>query len=130
MYAKGAGKGGNHSWVSSAESIGSLSYLVVQLYEHVNQRTFQSTHRQYRSMALSRIAHIPSNSFLVAVPTDSVKIAGDCVIVTQETLTEFKELVAEKEGIVKAVTSLNTVHRKGQKNCNVLTMEEVDDVEH
>ncbi|KAK0197786.1 hypothetical protein F5146DRAFT_1016763, partial [Armillaria mellea] len=72
MYSKSAGKGANHSWVSSIESIGAVSYLVVQTYEHLNQRTFQQVHHQFAPMGLSRIAHLLSNSFLTVVPGDSV----------------------------------------------------------
>ena len=34
MDEKSAGKGARHAWMSKATSIGALSYLAVQYYEH------------------------------------------------------------------------------------------------
>ncbi|KAJ7181894.1 hypothetical protein C8R46DRAFT_1313521 [Mycena filopes] len=34
MYSKNGGKAGAHAWVPTCDTIGSLSYLVVQLYQH------------------------------------------------------------------------------------------------
>ncbi|KAI0279247.1 hypothetical protein BC826DRAFT_975995 [Russula brevipes] len=40
MYEKQIGKGANHAWTSSAMSIGSLSYIAVQCYQHTCQCQF------------------------------------------------------------------------------------------
>ncbi len=81
-------------------------------------------------MGLSRITHLPSNLFLTVVPGDSVKISGDHVNILLPSMNVFKDLIAEKAGIVRAVISLNTVQRKGQEHYNVLVMEEIDDIDH
>lgn len=133
MYSRNGGKTAGHSWVSRAESIGTLSYMVVQLFEQSTsiRRTFQRIHRKFASMGLSKFAHLPSNSFLTTVATKSLKIVSDDrVNVTIETLKIFEELAGEKENLIKAVTRLNTVRGKGKGNRNVLSVEESDDVEH
>ncbi|PBK82283.1 hypothetical protein ARMGADRAFT_946857, partial [Armillaria gallica] len=130
VYSKSAGKGSNHAWIPSTENIGTVSYLVVQLYEHLSRRTFQRVHRQFALMGLSRMAHLPSNSFVTAVPAESVKMAGDQVNITSQTMDIFEDLVAEKKEILKGVVNLNTVRRKGQENLSLLAIEETDGVEH
>ncbi len=123
MYSKGGGKAGAHSWVSSAESIGSLSYIVVQLFEPAYRRLFQSIHQKYSSMAVSRFAHLPSNSFLVTVAEDAVKTTKDQLEISLPALTVFKELSDEKEKLVEAVARLNTVRGRG----NIVEMEEEEE---
>ncbi len=91
------GKPGAHSWVSSAESIGSLSYIVVQLFEPAYRRLFRSIHQKYSSMAVSRFAHLPSNSFLVTVAEDAVKDHKGSTGDLMPALTVFKEL-SDEEG--------------------------------
>lgn len=81
-------------------------------------------------MGFSRIAHLPSNSFLTAVPAESIKMAEDRVNITLQSMDIFEDQVAEKKEILKGVVKLNTVRRKGQENLSLLAVEETDDVEH
>ncbi len=123
MYSKGGGKAGAHSWVSSAESVGSLSYIVAQLYEHSHRRMFRTIHQTFSYMGVSRFAHLPSNSFLVMVLADGVKKMNDLLEISLPTLTLFQELCYEKEKLVEAVARLNTVRGKG----NIIEIEEDED---
>ncbi len=80
-------------------------------------------------MGLSRIVHLPSNSFLTVVPAESIKMAEDRVNITLQTMDIFRDLVEEKKEILKGVVKLNTARRKGRKIL-VYSVEETDDVEH
>ncbi|KAJ6536796.1 hypothetical protein B0H10DRAFT_1667697, partial [Mycena sp. CBHHK59/15] len=64
MYSKNGGKAGAHSWAPTCESIGSLSYIVVQVYEHSFRRQFKITHRRDAALGTVRFSHLPANSFL------------------------------------------------------------------
>ncbi|KAJ7144433.1 hypothetical protein C8R44DRAFT_601320, partial [Mycena epipterygia] len=68
MYSKNGGKAGAHAWVASCETIGSLSYMVVQLYQQQNRRHFKFTHRSYAAFGTLLFAHLRSNSFLAILP--------------------------------------------------------------
>ncbi|KAK0493753.1 hypothetical protein EDD18DRAFT_1053587, partial [Armillaria luteobubalina] len=98
-----AGKASNHSRILSSETIGAISYVIVQTYEHLNRQTFQCVHRQFTHMGLSQITHLPSNSFLTVIPGDSVMISGDHINISVQTMIIFNNLTAEKDAIVKAV---------------------------
>jgi hypothetical protein len=133
MYSKNGGKAGAHSWVPTCDTIGSLSYLVVQLYQHSYRRQFKFSNRNYAALGTLRFAHLPSNSFLFLLPQDkdaeSVNNFRDHVEIGQRAQRIFEELVAEKEKLAKAVASLNTVRRKGKANVNILEMDEEEEAE-
>ncbi|PBK73737.1 hypothetical protein ARMSODRAFT_879949 [Armillaria solidipes] len=123
MYLKGGGKAGAHGWVSSAESIGSLLYIMAQLYEHSHQQMFRTIHQTFSYMALSQFAHLPSYSFLVMVVADGVKKMNDLLEISSPALTLFQELCYKKEKLVDTVARLNTVQGKG----NIMEIEEIED---
>lgn len=133
MYSKNGGKAGAHSWVSTCDTIGSLSYLLVQLYQHSYRRQFKFSNCNYAALGTLRFAHLPSNSFLFLLPqdqdADSVNNFRDHVEIGQRAQRIFEELIAEKEMLAKAVASLNTVRRKGKANVNILEMDEEEEAE-
>ncbi|KAJ7310132.1 hypothetical protein DFH08DRAFT_974489 [Mycena albidolilacea] len=109
MYSKNGGKAGAHAWVPTCDTIGTLSYMVVQVL---------------------RISH---HSFLFLLPqgkdTEAVKVFRDHVEIGVMAQRVFDELRAEKEMLGKAVASLNTVRQKGKENVNILEMEEEEEEE-
>ncbi|KAG1717936.1 uncharacterized protein EDB91DRAFT_1009478, partial [Suillus paluster] len=42
FYSKGGGKNGKHAWTDSASSITAVSYIAVQVYEHMIGPQFRS----------------------------------------------------------------------------------------
>ncbi|KAJ3765163.1 hypothetical protein FB446DRAFT_795330 [Lentinula raphanica] len=46
MYTKGGGKNGKHSSVTRAENIAALSYIGLQLFQHIHASTFRATQTQ------------------------------------------------------------------------------------
>ncbi|KAJ6464937.1 hypothetical protein C8R45DRAFT_756072, partial [Mycena sanguinolenta] len=64
MYSRTGGKAGAHAWVPSCDNIGSLSYMIVQLYQYSYRHQFKISNRNYAILGTLRFAHLPSNSFL------------------------------------------------------------------
>ncbi|KAJ7830252.1 hypothetical protein B0H14DRAFT_2173768, partial [Mycena olivaceomarginata] len=64
MYSKSGGKARTHGWVLTCDTIGSLSYMIVQLHRHSYRRQFKLTDRNYAALETLRFAHLPANSFL------------------------------------------------------------------
>ncbi|KAJ7473063.1 hypothetical protein B0H11DRAFT_2282601 [Mycena galericulata] len=130
MYSKNGGKAGAHSWVPTYDTIGSLSYLVVQLHQHSYRRQFKFIDRNDAVLGMLRFAHLPPNSFLSLVPLDddleTVKEFRDHVEVSLRAQMMFEELSAEWEVLAKTVASLNMVRRKGMPNVSLLNVEEED----
>ncbi|KAJ7604607.1 hypothetical protein DFH06DRAFT_1386901 [Mycena polygramma] len=134
MYTKSGGKAGPHSIAHRCDTIGTLSYLFVQTYEHNYRRLFKNTRRSDSALgAINRFAHLPSNSFLAILPieeneAEGVKVFSNHVEVGPRAHRMFQELTAEKELVCKAVASLNTVRRKGKVHINLADMPEDDGV--
>ncbi|KAJ6592279.1 hypothetical protein DFH09DRAFT_906614, partial [Mycena vulgaris] len=132
MYSKNGGKAGAHSLAHSCESIGALSYLFVQTYEHSYRRQFKNTRRADLPLgAIERFAHLPSNYFLAILPMEanegeSVKIYAKHVEIGLRAYAMFESLVAEKELLCKAVATLNTVRRKGKIDISLAEFPEDD----
>ncbi|KAJ7092782.1 hypothetical protein B0H15DRAFT_947610 [Mycena belliarum] len=130
MYSKNGGKAGAHAWVPECDTIGSLSYMVVQLFQHSYRRQFKFTDRNYAALGTLRFAHLPSHSFLALLPQDeseNVQDFRDHLEVGPRSQLIFDELCAEKGALAKAVASLNTVRRKGKANVNIIDIEEDED---
>ncbi|KAJ7445594.1 hypothetical protein FB451DRAFT_1055496 [Mycena latifolia] len=69
--SKNGGKAGPHSWVPTCDTIGSLSYLVVQLYQHSYRRQFRFSDHNYAVLGTLQFSHLPSNSFQALLPEDN-----------------------------------------------------------
>ncbi|KAF7335957.1 hypothetical protein MSAN_02309100 [Mycena sanguinolenta] len=130
MYSKSGGKAGTHSWIATTDTIGSLSFLVAQVYEHEFRRRFRTIHRADALLGTIRFAHLPVGSFLALLPKDeAVKSFPTHIEIGARAYKIFDDLVAEKEQLSKAVASLNTVRRKGKANIHVLELSEDDCIE-
>ncbi|KAH9163570.1 hypothetical protein EDB89DRAFT_1859881 [Lactarius sanguifluus] len=114
MYEKSSGKGAKHSWTSSTASIGALSYLAVQCYQHTRQCQFRAMECTVTQTA--RFTHLPSLAFLCIVPNGIVR--------RRSTTSHFLELLPgpfehifqglnlEKDLVLAAVKGLLRPSRK------------------
>ncbi|KAJ7114393.1 hypothetical protein C8R44DRAFT_740531 [Mycena epipterygia] len=91
----------------------SLSYMVVQLYEHLYRRQFKCTDHNYAVLGTLRFGHLPANSFLSILPQEdvpeTVKEFRQHVEIGPRGEKIFDELLIEREVLAKAVASLNTI---------------------
>ena len=109
MYEKGGGKVARHAWVGECRNIGLLSYLVVQLWrQSLGQRhLFKAIHGPSSHLALPRFAHIPSTSFLYALPAGFASRNGhDLEINAFFVDTVFGKLLTSKLSITSSVHDL------------------------
>ncbi|KAI0629632.1 hypothetical protein C8Q77DRAFT_1065756 [Trametes polyzona] len=70
MYTRGGGKAGFHSSQEEVKSIGLISYLVVQLYEHAFNRRFRAIHQELSTLQIYKFLHIPSDDVLLRLPAE------------------------------------------------------------
>lgn len=109
MYEKGGGKYGRHSWTKECQNIGMLSYLVVQLWrQSLGQRCqFKTVHGPSSHLALPRFAHIPSASFIYAVPVGFASRNEHGIEINHSFMDRvFAKLNASKSLIISSVHSL------------------------
>jgi hypothetical protein len=126
MYSKSGGIAGAHSEVPTCDSIGSLSYLVVQVYQHSFRRQFRLIHRGHETLGTFHFAHLPSNFILAVIPIKDALIKGfrDHVEIGVHAQKLFDHLFTEKEGLATAIASLDTVRRRGKSNINIVELDE------
>ena len=127
MYEKSAGKGARHAWTSSATSIGALSYIAVQCYQHTRQRQFRPM-----ECVVTRTTcfnHLPSLSFLCGVPQSSVRpsSSGHFVELQSGVFCDiFHALLSEKDAaaVLAAVRGLLRPSRRNRHETDVYIEEE------
>jgi hypothetical protein len=114
MYEKGGGKSGRHSWTKECRNIGMLSYIVVQVWRQSSgQRCqFKTIHGLSSHLALPRFAHIPSMSFICALPVGfasrnehGIEINSFFVDTVLGKLTPSKSLIIRSVHSLQAKTS-------------------------
>ena len=128
MYSKGGGKAGAHAYIQAADTIGSISFVLAQTYEHAKGRTFRRIHSATAMVGVSRFAHIPPGSVLFRVP-DKVSQTNNFVDLSSASTLKFNELLREKKELLWAATVLNTVQRRGADNVNIVDLDDDDDVD-
>jgi hypothetical protein len=109
LYEKGGGKVARHASVGECRNIGLLSYVVVQLWrQSLGQRTlFKSIHGASSHLALPRYAHLPSASFLYALPAGFASKKGNDIEVNAFFMdTVFGKLVTSRLSIIESVRGL------------------------
>ncbi|KAJ7491418.1 hypothetical protein B0H11DRAFT_1859387 [Mycena galericulata] len=130
MYYKNGGKAGAHSWTATCESIGALSFVVVQVYEHEFRRHFKIIPHSTALLGTVRFEHLPANSFLALLLQDNtIKAIHNHIEIGVHAHKIFEELTFEKEVLAKAVASLNTVQRKGKAHIHITELAEDDSIE-
>ena len=127
-YSKGGGKAGRHDWVSQVSSIGQLSYGLTRVYQHLSGRTFNRVHRAARALAISTFAHLPAGAILVRI-ADNVKVDDRAAEISNKTFGMFKELQIQKAGLLRMVSVLTAVRRKGIAGVSGLDLEDDDGVD-
>ncbi|KAK7024874.1 hypothetical protein R3P38DRAFT_2778869 [Favolaschia claudopus] len=129
LYARGGGKAGKHDYVASVDSIGRVSYALLQTFAYSGGgRTFQRLHSSTGNLGISRFAHLPSGSILLRLP-DKVNPKQHLVEISSAMTLKYKELQKEKGGLIRAVIALNTVQRQGQASISAIDLEDDDDEE-
>ncbi|KAH7912049.1 hypothetical protein BJ138DRAFT_1005353, partial [Hygrophoropsis aurantiaca] len=116
IYSQGGGKFGAHSWQPSVKSIGSVSYIAMQIYEYAILQQFRAIHQGTASLQAVTFAHVPSDHFLrrlsgrITLSTD-----GRSLELEMNLFSVFAELLGKLPAILAAVKSLNVARKQGKK---------------
>ncbi|KAJ7061002.1 hypothetical protein C8F01DRAFT_1253476 [Mycena amicta] len=94
-------------------------------YQHSSGRTFNRVHRAARALGVSTFSHLPSGAILVRI-AKTVKVDDHAAEISNKTFTIFKELQTQKAGLLRMVSTLTAVKRKGNAGVNGLDLEEDD----
>ncbi|EEB92794.1 hypothetical protein MPER_08647, partial [Moniliophthora perniciosa FA553] len=101
-YSKGGGKHGKHCAVTSAENVSALSYIAVQLFEHIHGGIFRPTPSLTATLQLNAFALISSSAFLTITPATRSS-QGNVRLPSAEELTIFKDLQASHKVLGEAM---------------------------
>ncbi|KAG8700389.1 hypothetical protein FRC08_004733 [Ceratobasidium sp. 394] len=114
LYSKGGGKAGKHGWVNNQKNLGSVSNLLVQLWEHWMDHDFRSVPKGTATHYAKRYAHIRSQSVLyVASSNEKLELHTDELVRLNSSLfTLWKGLNKELGTIVAVVDDMLRRRRK------------------
>jgi hypothetical protein len=121
MYEKSAGKAARHAWTSKSTSIGAISYIAVQCYEHTRQRRFRPM--ECAATRTARFHHLPAFAFLCLVPQSSVRHtssgSSDFIELQPGAFCDiFHLLLSERYAVLSAASGLLVPTRKNRLEIN------------
>jgi len=118
LYAKGGGKNATHAWIAETNSIGELSYIVLQVYEQTLRAQFRAIPNTASFVFALKYTQLPASGFHCRLPhrprllpgaTGHMELSGD-------SLDRFQRLIREIASLRKAVKSPSSNRRKGKAN--------------
>lgn len=108
MYSKAAGSGAKHEWLESSHTLGTLSYVTVQVFARMFGLTYSSI--ACSTLSCETFAHIPSTHVILALGTleggvvSREVIAQDGTEWTEATVSPaVQDLLAELDGCKRFV---------------------------
>ena len=111
MYEKGGRRVAWHAWIGECQNIGTILYMVVQLWQQSLGQwcLFKAIHGSSSHLALPHFAHIPSTSFLYALPAGFASRKGDDIKINVFFMdTVFAKLFSLKSLITECVHNLQS----------------------
>jgi len=119
LYSREAGAGSKHAWQQSANSIGAISYLVVQAYEApAPSRTnlFRSLlNSQATTRAERSFLHVPATQFLCRLQGPPTSTAPGKLVLSKDDWLVFQKVAGSsplRENLAGAIKELNAATRK------------------
>ncbi|KAF9646213.1 hypothetical protein BDM02DRAFT_3189012 [Thelephora ganbajun] len=118
LYSKEAGAGINHAWQQSTNSIGAISYLIVQAYEAPTSGRTNS----FRSVLNSQVAmwadraflHVPVTQFLCKLQDPPTSTMPGKLTLSGKDWLVFQKMAGSsslRENLAKAIKELNAATR-------------------
>ncbi|KAG7096508.1 hypothetical protein E1B28_003937 [Marasmius oreades] len=117
MYEKGGGSAGKHAWTPESGNIGSLSYIVLQVWQQVrpNARRFTASFGSTTHLSIPQFSHLPSSAFLHRIPESSVHPASSYLDLEPKFFDDvFVEIYRAKSTVVQAFRRLQRPTKKGE----------------
>lgn len=119
IYSKSGGKNGTHSWVAEASSVAAISYIPVQIFEHVIGRHFRAIPQTLTWLQVKQFTLLPASAFLCVLdsaPWRIMETQNFQVSVTDS--TRYDKLVKQEQKIILILKSINSRRRKGAEEAN------------
>ena len=113
------------AWTSLATSIGALSYIAVQCYQHTQQRHFRPM--ECVITRTTHFNHLPSLALLCTVPRSSIRpsSSGHFVELQLGVFCDiFDTLLSEKDAVLAAVRGLLRPSRRNRPETDVYIEDE------
>ncbi|EIW74508.1 hypothetical protein CONPUDRAFT_159809 [Coniophora puteana RWD-64-598 SS2] len=114
VYCQGGSSNTPHSWVEAVDSIGRVSYLVLQVFQYIMKklRRFRAIHQAPAGESplpqAWRFAHLPSIQFLQIMPGNvTMSIDLRTLDITEDALRRFQGLVDETKALVNSFKIYN-----------------------
>ena len=119
LYSREAGAGNKHAWQELTDSIGAISYLVVQAYEapssgHTNQ-FWSLLNSQVKAQADRAFLHVPATQFLCRLQDLPVPVVPGKLCLSAKDWLVFQKLAGSaplREELAQAIKDLNGATRK------------------
>ena len=131
LYEKSAGKGARHAWTSKSTSIGALSHIAVQCYEHIPSRQSQYRFRSMECVATRtrRFSLLSSPAFLCMVLPSAIEHvpSSDIIKIRPGPFSDiFRALLSEKDGVIASTKVLlaSVSRRRRVSNAAIEEVEE------
>ena len=113
VYTKLGGKNGNHLWIASVDNIAAVSYAVVQLYPHLQDREFRAIPAPPR-IQVNLIAHLPPIHLLALLHSNpAVDAESGNLEISEANDRLFLEL--NKDDVLTRISAVLTVFNSREK---------------
>jgi hypothetical protein len=109
LYSKTGGKNGKHAAVTDASNISAISYMAVQVFEHMHGRQFREHPDATAMFRTKQFALLASNAFLCLISTP--KTVPNGVELSQQEANQYAQLLS---GEKKFNDAMRLMRKRGQ----------------
>ena len=112
FYLRSTGKVGVHGWLASTTSIGHISYMVVQVYEHVLFTRFRAVHGHVAALWTHSYLHMSSDHFLLQIRSMPLILQkGEYIELDSHSYDVYRKLDSARSQVTAVVTALTKARR-------------------
>ena len=116
ISTKSGGKNGTHCWVPEVSSITAVSYVPVQLFEHVIGRQFRAVPQALTLLQVKQFTLLPAASFLCVLDDTPWNIMETQNLqISAADTARFDRLTKHTQNIISVLKNINSKPRKGKE---------------
>jgi hypothetical protein len=106
IFSKTGGKNGKHAWILSALNITMVSYIPVQVFEHMHNCQFCAVHCAFQHLQTAHFHLLPGTSFLCTLKKALCTVHANLEVSTSD-YDHFIKLCGHTQNIVSTLKALN-----------------------
>ena len=115
VFYREAGKNGKHCWASSCDNVGLVSYMSVQVYEHVHHAQFRAVLRRMAPFQTYTFVHVSADEFLCLLPGNHrLSPDGRSLGLDEHTIPFFEQF--ERPDVVQKTSEAVKLLKKARRN--------------